>query len=466
VSTFWFTLWQALLTVAISLFLGGGFALYEHIRKARESKAFMALAVLPIFLPTLLVSLGFVSVLGNAGWLNAVLAFFGVDPVQWLYSARAIIAAHVFYNAPLVYVLVRSRLSRLDTHLEDAARVSGARPWRVFWDVTWPRVKSSYIGASVLVFLYAFMSFGVPLVLGGASYATIEVALFRHVQQLNLSAAAMLGLVQTSFLLVVIVIGMRPLISVRETRQESRVGRSPWDVTALRFLSATLLLLPLSAVAFDAFHVRTRGTTQWGIDNITAFFRADALQSWLATMGLAVVVALLTVVAAHICVVRYGARLQRPLMALLAVSPISVSLLLRAIIGPSRISLALVMASLALPVAVLVLLQHWSVRPPRMHETAALLGATPKQSAYMQWQYQLPAMARAAVLVVAFVVSDISISSMLAPYDHPTLMKLSYQLLSGYHFHVAAVGMLLSLATILIAGLLFPLLSRYVSRRF
>lgn len=462
----WFTLWQAVVTVALSLVVGAGFALFERARGATPARWFVGLCALPVFLPTLLVSLGFVSVFGNAGWVNAALEWAGVPTVQWLYSARGVVAAHVFYNAPLVYLLIAGRLATMDRHLEDAARLSGASAWRAFCDITWPRLRPSVIGASVVVFLYAFVSFGAPLVLGGLEYATIEVAIFRRVQQLDVAGAAWLGAGQTVFLLAIVLLAMRPLVAVREERIAVASTRASWSVRLSRLCAAGALLTPLVAVGTDAFLVRTRGTQEWGLHNIAAFFRADAVESMLLTLALASSVALCVVVVGQLLVTRFGARVQRPLIAVLALSPVTLSLVLRATTGPSLAALALVLALLALPIATLVLLHRAQSQPLHMQETAALLGANKKQRRALVRHFQLPAFAQAAVLAIALVIADISIASMLAPHTHPTLMKLSYQLLSGYHFHVAAVGMLLSLLLIAAAGLLLPLTTRYVSRRF
>lgn len=465
---FWFSFWQACVTVGVSLILGGGFAVLEHSRRTPAAKWFVALCALPVFLPTLVVALGCISVWGNAGYVNALLGWAGLPHVPFLYSARGIIAAHVFYNAPLVYLLLRLRLASMHSGLEDAARLSGASAWRAFVDVSWPRLKSTVLGASTLVFLYAFLSFGLPLVLGGVRYRTVEVGIFRAVQELDLSGALILAALQCVFLACVVLVAMRSLSAIAQQHQQVvRGGQSDWLVSIARTVVAAFLLSPIVAVIVDAFRVRSRGTEQWGSENIEALFRAGALHAWLLTLGIAALCAVVVLGIALTLVWRFEARVTKPLLLLLAISPVTVSVVLRLSVGQSQLALILVMAVTVLPVITLLLAHHWAARPRHLLDTARLLGAGGLARRRLILGFQGPAIAQGIILVAAFVLSDIAIASVLAPHGEPTLMKLSYQLLGSYHFHVAAAGMSLSLLTIaLVAFVVYLLSSPYVTRRF
>jgi thiamine transport system permease protein len=84
--------------------------------------------------------------------------------------------------------------------LEDAARVLGASRWRAFREVTWPLLRPAITAAASIVFLFTFTSFGVILLLGGPGQSTIEVEIFQRTsQQLDLSAAAVLAMIQLVF---------------------------------------------------------------------------------------------------------------------------------------------------------------------------------------------------------------------------------------------------------------------------
>ena len=75
--------------------------------------------------------------------------------------------AHIFYNTTIVIRMVGTAWGSLDPRLDQAARALGASPPRAFWEVTLPLLRPALLGATLLVFLFDFTSFGAVLLLGG-----------------------------------------------------------------------------------------------------------------------------------------------------------------------------------------------------------------------------------------------------------------------------------------------------------
>src|SRR4029079_8978890 len=85
----------------------------------------------------------------------------------------------------------------LDRRTTDAARTLGAGPVRTFWSVTLPALRPALVAATSIVFLFCFTSFGVILVLGGPTFATLETEIYRRTAELlDLRTAAVLSIVQ------------------------------------------------------------------------------------------------------------------------------------------------------------------------------------------------------------------------------------------------------------------------------
>ena len=81
--------------------------------------------------------------------------------------------------------------------MEQAARSLGANERRVWWNVILPLLLPSILAASLLVFLFDFTSFGVILLLGGPTFATLEVEIYiQALEMLNLPVAALLAFIQ------------------------------------------------------------------------------------------------------------------------------------------------------------------------------------------------------------------------------------------------------------------------------
>jgi thiamine transport system permease protein len=156
------TLNLALLTLALALPLA---FLFRWRFPGRAG--FLALSTLPFVLPTPVVALGFLALVGPRGLL-------GLD----LYGTRAVLYwAALFYNLGLALRILLPVALALERPLE-AARVLGASPFRAFLRVGLPLLLPALGSAGLLVFLYAFSAFGVPLLLGGPRYATLEVEVY------------------------------------------------------------------------------------------------------------------------------------------------------------------------------------------------------------------------------------------------------------------------------------------------
>ena len=189
-SVIWFTVWQAavstVLTVAVALPAAGAMARLHF----RGQRLLRALATVPFVLPTVVVAAAFEGLFDRFGMA-------GGGAVNLRHTVWAILMAHVFFNYAVVLRTVGAHWANLDARVEDQARVLGASRFEVFRLVILPRLAPSIAAASAIVFLFSFTSFGVVLVLGGPTRATIETEIYRYaVTRLDLTTAAALAVVQ------------------------------------------------------------------------------------------------------------------------------------------------------------------------------------------------------------------------------------------------------------------------------
>jgi iron(III) transport system permease protein len=87
-------------------------------------------------------------------------------PAQGSYGFWGITLVESCVAFAFPYLELCAGFSRMDPVLEEAARMSGAGPWRVFRDVSFPLLRPSLINGMLLAFLYALSAFGVPALLG------------------------------------------------------------------------------------------------------------------------------------------------------------------------------------------------------------------------------------------------------------------------------------------------------------
>lgn len=198
-----FTIKQALYSTLLTFVLGlpGAYLVtkFDFFGKS----LLKAITTVPFVLPSIIVSLGFIILFGNNGLLNrGLMQIFNLDtpPLRILYSLKAIVLAHAFYNFPLVVRLVSAVWSSIDPKIEDAARSLGAREVSVFWYVTLPMILPGIAASLALTFIFSFMSFAVVLVLGGVKYATIEVNIYTLMTViLDYKMGSALAIVQSLF---------------------------------------------------------------------------------------------------------------------------------------------------------------------------------------------------------------------------------------------------------------------------
>jgi thiamine transport system permease protein len=232
-----------------------------------------ALTTVPFVLPSIIVVLGFVRFFGNNGALNRVLmAVFGLrePPLRILYSFKAILLAHAFYNFPVCIRIVSALWSRLRPSTEDAARSLGAHGLRLFWRVTLPQILPGVLSAAALIFIFCLLSFAVVLVLGGGPrFSTVEVEVYRlarvSVDLETASALAFVGsLVSLGFLYLYIRLQTgssfaEELGDTRELPRLSALLRRPVGAIFLVYLAlmTVVVLAPMATVVAYSFQVRT-----------------------------------------------------------------------------------------------------------------------------------------------------------------------------------------------------------------
>ncbi|MFW9920842.1 MAG: ABC transporter permease, partial [Candidatus Thorarchaeota archaeon] len=196
---FMFTFSQAILSTALALVLGIPGALIISKLRFRGKSTIRALLTIPFVLPPIVVVVGFLQVFGTRGILDSLLMMLTNSSESLLNLATGylgIILAHAFYNIPLFLLMVSASLERLDPQLEEAAEILGASPIYKFRKVTFPHIRSSIAAASVLTFLFCFMSFPIVLALGEGHFITLEVQIWNAFRFFDYGEAASLALVQ------------------------------------------------------------------------------------------------------------------------------------------------------------------------------------------------------------------------------------------------------------------------------
>jgi len=89
---------------------------------------------------------------------------------------------HAAFNLPIVLVILRARLRKLDPSLEEAARDLGATPWQTFRRVTLPLLTPAILGAALLAFAISLDDFIVTFFTAGPGSTTLPLYVYSMVK--------------------------------------------------------------------------------------------------------------------------------------------------------------------------------------------------------------------------------------------------------------------------------------------
>ncbi|WP_443061437.1 ABC transporter permease [Streptomyces sp. NBC_00414] len=440
----WFTTWQALASTALTLLIALPGAYVFARFEFRGRQILRAVVTVPFVLPTVVVGTAFLALLGRGGLLDEL---WGVrlDTTVW-----AILLAHVFFNYAVVVRTVGGLWSQLDPRQEEAARMLGASRFAAWRTVTLPALGPAVAAAALMVFLFTFTSFGVVQILGGPTFSTLEVEIYRQTSEIfDLSTAAVLTILQFVAVGAILAVHARTvrrretalrLVDAATTARRPR-GAGQWALLAAVLGSiAVLLVLPLAVLVERSLDAPGFGYYKALTSNEGSLFLVppiDAVGNSLRYALAATAIALLIGgLAAAALTRRDTGRLGRLvrgfdalLMLPLGVSAVTVGFgFLIALDEPpldlrsSWILVPLAQALVGVPFVVRTMLPVLRAVDGRLREAAAVLGASP----WRVWrEVDLPLVRRALLIAAgfAFAVSlgEFGATVFIARPDNPTL---------------------------------------------
>ena len=140
----------------------------------------LLLVILPFWTSFLLRVYAWMVMLGKQGLINNLLMSIGLtdEPLQLLYTDGAVYLGIVYTYVPFMILPLYASLERLDPDVHEAAADLGAKPLRVFYDVTIPLAMPGIIAGSLLVFIPALGEYVIPALLGGLDSLMIGRTLY------------------------------------------------------------------------------------------------------------------------------------------------------------------------------------------------------------------------------------------------------------------------------------------------
>lgn len=190
---------QAGLTTVLSLAVGVALAWCLNRLRFPGRGLVIGLFSAAIVTPGIVVAFGLLSVWGRNGWINRTAeTLLGAPIGNIAFGLGGILFAHVVLDAAFAARVLLARLDAVPDARLKIGQSLGLGPFRRFALIDWPAISGALPGLAAIIFLLAFTSFPIVLLLGGGpANQTLEVAIYAAVRQdFDLNGAVLLALVQ------------------------------------------------------------------------------------------------------------------------------------------------------------------------------------------------------------------------------------------------------------------------------
>ena len=472
---------QAGLTTVLSLSVGIALAWALNRLRFPGRDLIVGLFASAIVTPGIIVAFGLLAVWGRSGWISGVWYELTGEPLAIpVFGLGGILAAHVILNGAFAARILLTRLDAIPTARLKTGRSLGLAPWRRFAIIDWPAIRGTLPGLGAIIFLLAFTSFPIVLLLGGGpANQTLEVAIYTAARfDFDLGTAVLLAIVQIAVCstIVLAAASFAPIpSSLGRSRPQSwpeapLVRAVQWMVLALCLIG---FLLPLLAVLGDGLRggvgaVLTRPSFWRGV--VTSVAIAGAASALTLVLALALS---LGRAATSQRALRVG--LGVPSYAYLAVPAVVLALgfflLVRSLgIDPGAagpVVVVLANALLALPFAVATLAPPLDAIARSRGKLIRSLGLTPwRQFTVVEWPLIAPEAGIVVALGFCFSLGDLGVIAFFGTQDFATLPLLLVRALGAYRTNDAAVIAALMLLLTIAAFVVLPrLFARFADAR-
>ncbi len=184
----------AALSVGTAAVIGTAGAVALARKRMRLQGMMEGMAMLPAMVPEVVLGMAFLAAFTFAGLKLGLLTLY---------------IAHTTFCIPYIFVLVRSRLASIDPQLEEAARDLGARPARVFFDITLPLALPAIVAGMLMAFAMSLDDVVISYFVTGPGAQTLPLKVYSSLKvgvtpEINALCTLTLGLV-----LIIVLIAQR-----------------------------------------------------------------------------------------------------------------------------------------------------------------------------------------------------------------------------------------------------------------
>lgn len=169
----------ALVVTAITAVIGYPVAWFLARSRSRWKHLVFLGVISPLMVSIIVRSIGWTIILGNEGFINALLTALGIidTPLRLMQSFWSVVVGMVHILIPFMVLSVASVLGKIDPAYAEAATVMGANPVRTFLKVTLPLSVQGIASGSVIVFCLTVGAYVTPVMLGRGKVSVLAITI-------------------------------------------------------------------------------------------------------------------------------------------------------------------------------------------------------------------------------------------------------------------------------------------------
>lgn len=214
-----------LVTMVITLIVTGifGLAAAYCIGKFQfVGKSLLATLIdIPFSVSPVIAGLAFLMTFGRMSWLHpyieSINAYFNLD-IRIVFAIPGVILATIFVTFPFIYREIIPVVLAQGKEEEEAAALMGASGWTIFWRITFPTIKWSFLYGVILCSARALGEFGAVAALSKARGQTFTLPLEIDALYMSGSESGLVSAFAVSSLLVCIALVMLIIRGVIEKK--------------------------------------------------------------------------------------------------------------------------------------------------------------------------------------------------------------------------------------------------------
>lgn len=202
------SIWLAAVATVICLVLSYPVAYILANMDSRHQSTMLMIVMLPMWMNFLLRTYAWMTLLGNNGLINQMLALIGLGPFKMLNTQGAVVLGMVYNYIPFMILPIYSVMVKIDKSVLEAAQDLGCNAPKTLFRVVLPLTLPGVTSGITMVFVPAISTFIISRMLGGGSNLLIgdliEMQFLGNSYNPNLGAAISLVLMVIILLIMTI----------------------------------------------------------------------------------------------------------------------------------------------------------------------------------------------------------------------------------------------------------------------